>query len=439
MKFLPLILLTDRQDVNDKRTNMKLDIIIQLLLVNLPISTAGQTKMLLIEAIKTATDSSLTAFKVQNLYLSSYWKQRTYTAQKKPPLFLNTNLFDYNRALTKVYNSVLNINEYIEQQDICSYANVSVKQNRSLSGGTLYFDSELSRLQNFGHKRYTQFSAVPLRVGLNQPFYGFNIFKWQKKLVPIKYEKAKKSYLQSVELISLRVVDNIFDLLVARMRVKMSITNVAYADSLYTIGQKRLEIALLSLTEVLTLKVDVLNARNYLAEANKQRINAQYIYNSFLRLDENKIVDLIIPENLPVYQVNFEEVLQIAFSNNPDLLGFHQQMIESESEFERTKRHFFLNVSINASFGLNQQNSSILGAYLNPMAQQRASVALTIPIIDLGQGRGKVNFAKKNYEITCLTVEQTKVDFRQQIIMNLNNFNMQIEIVRSTNETRIAA
>ena len=65
-------------------------------------------------------------------------------------------------------------------------------------------------------------------------------------------------------------VDYFFDLLVARSKISMANTNVANADTLYRIGQKRLEIASLSLAEVLTLKVDAFNARNNLAEAKKQ-------------------------------------------------------------------------------------------------------------------------------------------------------------------------
>ncbi|NJO68332.1 MAG: hypothetical protein HC830_02805 [Bacteroidetes bacterium] len=145
-------------------------------------SAYAQTKVTLDEAIKIATDSSLAAFKAQNLYLASYWDYRSYSAQRKPSLTLNTTLIDYNRALTKRYNSVLDIDEYREQQNISSYANASITQNMVLTGGTFYFDTELSRLQNFGSNNYTQFSTVPLRVGFIQPLLGFNKFKWQKKL-----------------------------------------------------------------------------------------------------------------------------------------------------------------------------------------------------------------------------------------------------------------
>ena len=404
-----------------------------------PVLVWGQTKMTLTDAIITATDSSLAAFKAQNLYLSGYWEYRTYIAQKKPSLTLNTTPFDYYRGLTKVYNSVNNIYEYIEQQDISSYANTAVSQNLPFSGGTVYFDSELSRLQSYGQNTETQFSTVPLRIGLKQPVYGYNTFKWQKKIAPLKYERAKKSYLQSVETISSGMVDNFFNLLIASMKVSMSLTNVANADTLYNIGQKRLEIASLSLADVLTLKVDALNARNNLEDARKQLKNARYVFNSYLRLKEDVQSELVVPENLPVFQVNYNEVLQLAQMNNPDLLGYQQQMLESASDLEKIKRQNMFNASLNASFGLNQQNSSLSGAYRNPMDQQRASVSLTVPIIDWGQSRGRVNMARKNYEVTKITVEQAKIDFRQRVMMAVTNFNMQMNIVKSADETRKVA
>jgi len=418
---------------------MKLKKVLIIIIFVLPSMVNGQTQLSLTNAIQLATDSSLAAFKAQNLYLSGYWEYRTYVAQKKPTLTLNTTLFDYNRALTKVYNSELNINQYIQQQNIYSYANASISQNLPFSGGTFYFDTELSRLQNFGTDKYTQFSAVPFRVGFSQPIFGYNAFKWQRKIAPIKYEKAQKSYLQSEETISLQMVDYFFDLLVARSKISMANTNVANADTLYRIGQKRLEIASLSLAEVLTLKVDAFNARNNLAEAKKQLKTAQFIFYSFLRINETTLVELNIPENLPSFQVSFDEALQFAQKNNPDLLGYQQQILESASDMEKVRRQSLLNASLTASYGLNQQSSFLNQAYQNPLDQQRATIGLSIPIVDWGQRHGKVNMAKKNFEVTKLTIEQANIDFRQQVMMAVTNFNMQQDIVKSGNETKDVA
>lgn len=399
----------------------------------------AQTKITLDEAIKIATDSSLAAFKAQNLYLISYWDYRSYSAQKKPSLTLNTTLADYNRALIKRYNSVLDIDEYREQQNISSYANASIRQNMPFTGGTFYFDTELSRLQDFGSNEYTQFSSVPFRIGFSQPLFGFNNFKWQKKIEPLKFEKAKLTYIQSVESISLQMVDYYFDLLIARLKVAMDSSNVANCDTLYNIGQKRMEIASLSQADVLTLKVDALNARNKLAEAHKELKNGLYLFNSFLRKDETSFADLEIPVNLYSFQVNFDEAYKIALANNPDLLENKQQLLESERDLDQAKKEGLWSASLTGSYGLNQRDSTFPRAYQNPLNQQRATLGISIPIIDWGQRKGKTNMAQKNYELAELAIEQAEVDFKQKLMMATNNFNMQQAIVNSALETKTVA
>lgn len=399
----------------------------------------GQRKLSLNEAIRIATDSSLAAFKAKNIYLADYWEYRTYLASLKPSLTLNSTVLDYNRALTKRYNSITNIDEYREQQSLYTDANASVTQNLPFSGGTVFLSSEVSRIQGLGDNSYTQFNAVPLKIGLRQPIMGYNQFRWKRKIEPLKYEKAKKDYIKSTEFISLQMVDYFFDLLMAKSRVMMANANTANADTLYNIGLKRFEIASLSQSEILTLKVDVLNARNKLAEANKVFKNATYYFYSYARLPENAAMELQVPEQLPVCNVQFDKVLNDALTNNPEVLGYQQQLLESESNLERTRRESRLNASLNASFGLNQQSPRLVDAYNNPMDQQQASVGISIPIIDWGQRKGRYNIAQKNYEVTQLTVEQAKVDFRQQVMMAVTNYTMQTDVVKSALETRDVA
>lgn len=403
------------------------------------LSLSAQNRLSLNDAVKIATDSSLAAFKAQNLYLVGYWDYRSYTAQKKPSLTLNTTLADYNRALIKRYNSQLDIDEYREQQNISSYANASISQNMPLTGGTFYFDTELSRLQNFGGNDYTQFSSVPFRVGFIQPLLGFNKFKWQKKIEPLKFEKAKLEYIQSVESISLQMIDYYFNLLIARQKVVMDSSNVATADTLYNIGQKRLEIASLSQADVLTLRVDALNARNKLAEGHKVLKNAHFLFNSFLRKDETTVAELEIPVGLHSFQVNFDEAYSIALANNPDLLENKQLFLESERDLDQAKKEGLWSASLTGSYGLNQRDSTFPRAYQNPMNQQRATLGVSIPIIDWGQRKGRTNMARKNYELAELAVEQAEVDFKQELMMAVNNFNMQQAIVNSALETKTVA
>lgn len=411
--------------------------VIALLLLSLRVS--GQPSLTLSGAIRIANDSSLTAFRYRNLYLASYWDYRSYLAQKKPSLTLNTTPLSYNRSFVQRYNSELDIDEYREQQNLYSYANASLSQNIPFTGGKLYVDTEIGRLQNFGDNDYTQFSSVPLRVGLSQPILGYNRFKWQRKIEPLKYDIARKNYIQSAEAISLQTVTYFFNLLAAQIELNMATVNLANADTLYGIGQKRFEIATLSQAELLTLKVAALTARNDLASANKQLQSARFAFYSFLKLNTGLEVTLTLPDNLPEFQVSFDKALLQAQENNPGLLNYRQQVLESESTVEQTRRNGLMDASLTASYGLNQQSENLPDSYRDPLNQQSAAIGVSIPIVDWGERKGQYNMAKNNYEAMKLSAEQAETDFRQTVMLAVSDFNMQHDVVKTAAETRDAA
>jgi outer membrane protein TolC len=391
------------------------------------------------DAIKLATDSSLAAFKAENLYLSGYWEYRTYKAQQRPHVSLNSTPGEFTRSLLQVYNSELGINQFESQQYLYNYGDITIDQNLPFTGGTISFTSELYRLQYFGISSYKQYYSVPFQVSLDQKLFGFNSFKWKKKIEPLKYEKVKKTYLQAVEKISVQTIDYFFDLALAKMKLQMAQTNKRNADTLYNIGVKRMEIASLSLSDVLTLKVDALNAQNDIAEAEKVFEQAQFTFKSYLRLQENQPVELVLPDSLIDVQLNLPDVQQMAETNNPDITYYQQQQLEARRDLEQTKRDNRFTATLSASYGYNQQNKLLNQAYRDLLDQQIVSLSLKIPLLDWGENKGKYNMAKKNMEIVNTTIQQSMVDFRKSIFIVVTNFNMQSNIVKSKHETQKVA
>ena len=66
--------------------------------------------------IALANDSSLESFRTQNMYLSGYWEYRTYKANRLPSLTLDLTPAQYNRDITKRYDSGSNLDVYRTQQ-----------------------------------------------------------------------------------------------------------------------------------------------------------------------------------------------------------------------------------------------------------------------------------------------------------------------------------
>ena len=68
----------------------------------------------------------------------------------------------------------------------------------------------LTICENFGETNFTQFSTVPFRIGYQQELLGFNAFRWDRKIEPLKFDKVKKQYLYNAESVSEEAVNYFF-------------------------------------------------------------------------------------------------------------------------------------------------------------------------------------------------------------------------------------
>ena len=72
------------------------------MLLSLGAKAQQVVKLDLQRTIEIANDSSLSAFRYQNLYLSGYWEYRTYKANRLPSLTLDLTPAKYYRYITSV-------------------------------------------------------------------------------------------------------------------------------------------------------------------------------------------------------------------------------------------------------------------------------------------------------------------------------------------------
>lgn len=391
-------------------------------------------KLNLTESILLASDSSLQAFSAKNLYQASYWEYRSYKAARLPSLSLSTVPIRYNRDFVSRYDSEQNIDVYRQQQSLYSYGNLSLSQNLDFTGGTFYVDSELGYFQNFGDNDYSQFTTVPVRIGYSQSLFGFNSFKWERKIEPLKFEKAKRRFLYSRESISETTISYFFNLAMTQMEYDLAVENVASTDTLYKIGNERYQIAAISQGDLLTLKLDAVNAKNTLKNAEISLSRAMFSFVSFLNMKNGTKIVLELPERPHELIVSVEDALRYAKENNPDYLSYKQELLEAEREVERTKKSSSFDASISASIGFNQIANTFFEAYKNPLKQDVAHVSLTIPIIDWGVRKGRANMAKNNLNVQKLSIQQKTASLEEDIIMTVNDFNIQQDLISSAEE-----
>jgi outer membrane protein TolC len=397
-------------------------------------SSAQSLTLSLGESIALAGDSSLQAFRVKNLYMSNYWEYKAFKAGRLPSLTLKLTPVEYNRRFISRYDSNNDMDVYREQQSLYSSGNLSVSKNLDITGGKFSIDSELGHIRNFGENRQTQFNSIPIRIRYSQSLFGFNSFKWEKKIEPLKYEKAKRQYLYSREEISETVIQYFFNLAVAQREYDLAAEHVRSADTLYRTGQERHKIAAISQADLLTLKLDAVNAQNKLKNAGISLKRAMFAFVSYLNLDKETQVMLHLPERPAGTAILPDAALQYAKENNPNYLAYSQELLEAEREVERTKKSSNYNASLSASIGFNQVADNLQSTYKNPLQQDIVSIGVTIPLMDWGVRKGRANMARNNLNVTRISVQQKIISLEQEILMTVNDFNIQQDLISSAEE-----
>ena len=400
----------------------------------LPLHAQQTIRLDLKRTIRMANDSSLTAFRNRNMYLSGYWEYRTYKANRLPSLTLNLTPAQYYRYITQRYDSNTDADVYREQQMFSAGGGLSVKQNFDLTGGTFYIDSDLEYMRNFGDTKSTQFSSVPFRIGYQQSLLGYNAFRWDRKIEPLKYEKVKKEFIYNTERVSEEAVTYFFSLAMAQAEYKLAKENVASTDTLYNIGKMRHKIAAISNADLLTLELDKVNALNTLENAQIALKRAMFSLVSYLNMDKNTVIEIDIPGRPSDLTVPVDEALAKAKENNPSFLEQRQSVLEAERNVNRTKVESRFNASLNASVGFNQVADNFKDAYRHPLQQDLVNISVSIPLIDWGVRKGKYNMAKNNLNVAKISAQQEEVSLEEEVTMTVSDFNIQQRLIASAEE-----
>lgn len=395
----------------------------------------GETLALdLQRTVQLANDSSLSAFRTKNMYMASYWEFRTFRAQRLPSLTLYMTPMRYYRDFTSRYDSEQNIDIYRQQQSLYSYGNLAVQQNFDITGGTFFIDSELGYFRNFGDLTYSQFSSVPIRIGYRQELIGYNKFRWEKKIEPLKFEKAQKELIANLEQTAETAAGYFFDLAMAQAEFELASESKINTEKLYLIGEEKHKIASIGQAELFTLKLDRVNAQNSLQNAEINLKRAMFTLAAYLNLDKNTKIDITLPDYPREMIISADDALMYARMYNSRFPETKLQLLESEQQLDKTRKEAMLSASLSASVGFNQIAESFGNVYKNPLQQDVVSLTLSVPLVDWGVRKGRYNMAKSNLNIARLTAQQDEIRLEEDIIMTVGDFTVQQQLIHSAEE-----
>ena len=394
-------------------------------------TTQGQQlkRISLEETLVLANKNSLDAFKAKRQYAINYWSYKSFKAKFLPRLDLNLQPFSYNRALVKRYNPTNNIDEYRQEQSLNLFSELSLSQNIMATGTRVFINSTFNRLVNYGSNTIENYSTTPIRIGLIQPLMAFNELKWANKTALLEFEKAKKEYIFNQQKINIQATSLFFKWALNSAKVTIAKETKINAEKLFKIAKKRYAIGAIEKDDLLNLELESFTSKTNLSKA----IQELEIIVSDLKLFLNKEnLDEYEPD-LPVLisklKINLSEAEEYMNQNNPDLLSTIIEKVNAERDLDKVIKENRFKLSINASYGLNQQSNTFSDAYRNFLDQQIVGVSFSMPILDWGERKGNIKTAKMTKELSDIKIQQNINDVKRQLFLKVKNFNLQEEQV----------
>lgn len=376
------------------------------------------------EVLEMARDYSPQAVLAKHQFRAAYWENRTFEAEYLPSLSLNGTFPELNRRLVR-YQLEDGTYKYIEENSNTASLGLALNQNIGLTGGRIFVQSNLERTDYFGNNAGKNYMSVPVQIGFSQPIFGFNQLKWKKKIEPIKYLEAKRSFLESMEFISGEAVRLFFDLILAQQNVKTATLNYNNTDTLFQIARGRYNIGTIAENELLQMELSFLNAGSAVNEAEIDLQLKKFRLKSFLGLNDQYDLKLIVPQDFPKVELKYVDVLEHARSNNPKMLQYQRNLIEADRDVAQARANRGFSANLYATYGLTQRAEDFADVYRDPMDQQGLRIGLAVPILDWGLGKGRLKMAESSREVVRTNIQQSVVDFEQDIFLKVMQFNLQ--------------
>lgn len=394
------------------------------MLVLAPAHLPAQT-MTLDEVIAEARANSVAALSARATFVSDYWAYRSYKASRLPSLAIYGNLASFDRSLRQLQNFETGEVVYTENYNMQNSLGLLVTQNVTFTGGTVSLYSDLSRIDQFGGQRHLTWYAQPISFSYSQPIFAYNQFKWDRKISPKEYERAKRAYIESMESITIDAAKYYFELLLAKRNHEKSRTNFENTRMMLSVARMRVGLGSVTRDEYLQLELGMLNDSIRINETAVKVREAQMMLNSLLGYDETCEISPVLDDRLPDVWMDYDMVMGKALENSSFLLENEIKTLTAESGIARAKAERGASVSFNARFGLTNSAEAFRETYRNLLDQEVLGLSFTIPIFDWGQGEGRVKKAKARAEVVKAEVEQAENDFRRNVFTAVGQFNNQ--------------
>jgi len=331
-----------------------------------------------------------------------------YLSQLKPNVGLRASIPNYSKTFSPV----------VQPDGTISFT--SIKQaNSSLSlyatqilpstGGTLFLNSDIQRFDDLSLES-KQYNGNPIRLGINQPLFGFNPWKYQKNIQKLAREESLLDYNIRIEESLGLATDYYFNILIAKQNLEIAKTNELVNEKLLTITEERLLLGKVSRDEKLQLEIELNNARLSVSQAGFEVDRSIATLYTFLGKEiPGEGTQFGVPDILEDRVLDIESLVQESKINRPEIIAYQREKNQVEMDLAEAKADFGIQANLQASIGLARGAEQLSEVYSDPFNEQQFNISLQVPILDWGKRKS----AMKQIEIREMDIEAS---YQQQFL-----------------------
>ena len=377
------------------------------------------------QVVQLAQENSIAAMSNRNTFVAQYWSYRSYKAELRPSLNLSANLANFNRSLVALQDYNTGTISYRANYNLSNDATLYVSQSVPWTGGTLSLSTSLSRLDQYSPSRLTTYYAQPIYLSYAQSLWGFNRFKWDRKTEPKEYEAAKRQYMENMEQVNQNAVGYFWSYVSAKESFERASKSFDDSKRLFEAGQTRFVMGTITRDDLMQIEVTMLNDSLQLTSSRVSLRSALNRLCSYIGYKEDTELNLIIDYDVPDITLDYNDVLERALENSSFNLNQEISYINTERSVAQAKANRGMTASVNARFGMSGSADRFNDTFVQLKDQEVVGVSLNIPILDWGLARGRLRMAEANALTTRNSLEQSMIDYRQNLFTQVMQFNDQ--------------
>jgi outer membrane protein TolC len=376
-----------------------------------------------------AKEQSLEAMSARNKYLAALWQYRSYRAELLPNVILEGTLPSLNRSLVR-YHREDGTYGFVQSSALTEDLIIGLNQNIPLTGGNITVFSALQRIDQLDGNKSTSYMSMPYSVTLDQPLFSPMTLKWAMRIEPEKFKEARQQYQSDIESVYMKTIDYYFELLLAQANLDIAQINLTNAAKLHNIAKGKKELGLISDNDLLQLELAAINAESAIISARQTLDKQMLMFRKFLRISHDTELSPVVPEILSLNtDIDLGRVQELAALNNPLTHNRQRLLLEARQQVDIAKANRGFKADLTLSIGNTGSDLTLPDSYRNLQQREIASLGVRIPILDWGKGRGRVKLAESQREIVKNQVEQTGLDFEQNIIFSVTLYRDQSRLV----------